>query len=70
MGADVIGEELAIRKSHRIPKECRHYISHHVRNGLVSIMGIAMKIQDEPGALKELEGTITHIAGDLEKVGL
>ncbi|MBE7414818.1 MAG: hypothetical protein HS130_06165 [Deltaproteobacteria bacterium] len=70
MGADVIAEDLAIRNSHRIPKECRRYISHHVRNGLVSIMGLAMRIQEEPGALKELEGAIIHIAGDLEKVGL
>lgn len=70
MGADVVGEDLAIKRSSEIPKECRRYISHHVRNGLVSIMGLAMRIQDEPGALKELEGTISHIACDLEKVGL
>lgn len=70
MGAKLIDEELAIQRSCEIPKECRRYISHHVRNGLVSIMGLALKLQDEPEAIKEIETRIRHIAGDLEKVGL
>lgn len=70
MGAKLLDEELAIQKSTEIPKECRRYISHHVRNGLVTIMGLATKIKEEPEALKELEGYIRHIAYDLEKVGL
>jgi hypothetical protein len=70
MGAKMLDEEVAIQRSCEIPKECRRYISHHVRNGLVSIMGAAMKIKDEPDALKELEANIRHIAFDLEKVGL
>jgi len=70
MGAKMVDEEVAIQRSCDIPKECKRYISHHVRNGLVSILGAAMKIQDEPDALKELEVYIRHIAVDLEKVGL
>ncbi|CAG1065608.1 hypothetical protein BAC1_01192 [uncultured bacterium] len=70
MGAKMLDEEVAIQRSCEIPKEYRRYISHHVRNGLVSIMGAAMKIKDEPDALKELEANIRHIAFDLEKVGL
>lgn len=70
MGAKMLDEELAIQKSAEIPRECKRYISHHVRNGLVSIMGAAMKIKDEPDAIKELEVCIRHIAFDLEKVGL
>jgi hypothetical protein len=70
MGARMMDEEVAIQRSCEIPKECKRYISHHVRNGLVSIMGAAMKIKDEPDALKELEVYIRHIAFDLEKVGL
>lgn len=70
MGAKMLDEEVAIQRSCEIPKECKRYISHHVRNGLVSIMGAAMKIKDEPDALKELEANIRHIAFDLEKVGL
>lgn len=70
MGAKLLDEEKAIQRSCDIPKECKKYISHHVRNGLVSIMGAAMKIKDEPDALKELEVYIRHIAFDLEKVGL
>lgn len=70
MGAKMLDEEVAIQKSVEIPKECRRYISHHVRNGLVSIMGAAMKIKAEPDALKELEVCIRHVASDLEKVGL
>ncbi|MBI5643132.1 MAG: hypothetical protein HY954_06625 [Deltaproteobacteria bacterium] len=70
MGVKMIDEELAIQRSCDIPRECKRYISHHVRNGLVSIMGLAMKIKDEPDAIKELEVHIRHIAGDLEKVGL
>lgn len=70
MGARMMDEEVAIQRSCEIPKECKRYISHHVRNGLVSIMGAAMKIKDEPDALKELEVYIRHIAVDLEKVGL
>ncbi|HBG46143.1 MAG TPA: hypothetical protein DDW94_04045 [Deltaproteobacteria bacterium] len=70
MGAKIFGEELAIQKSSEIPKECKRYISHHVRNGLVSIMGAAMRLKDEPGALDDLECCIKHIAVDLEKVGL
>lgn len=70
MGAKMMDEEVAIQRSCEIPKECKRYISHHVRNGLVSIMGAAMKIKDEPDALKELEANIRHIAFDLEKVGL
>ncbi|CAG1772300.1 hypothetical protein BAC2_02295 [uncultured bacterium] len=70
MGARMLDEELAIQRSCEIPKECKRYISHHVRNGLVSIMGAALKMKDEPDALKELEANIRHIAFDLEKVGL
>lgn len=70
MGAKMLDEEMAIQKSVEIPKECRRYISHHVRNGLVSIMGAAMKMKDEPDAIKELEIYIRHVAKDLEKVGL
>ena len=70
MGKRLLEEELAIQRSCEIPRECKKYISHHVRNGLVSIMGLAMKIKDEPEAIKELEGHIRHIACDLEKVGL
>ncbi|HEY4707761.1 MAG TPA: hypothetical protein VII64_09900 [Thermodesulfobacteriota bacterium] len=70
MGAKGLIDELAIQKSTEIPKECKRYISHHVRNGLVSIMGAAMRIKDEPGALDEIECCIRHIAHDLEKVGL
>lgn len=70
MGAKMIDEELAIQRSCEIPRETRRYISHHVRNGLVSIMGLAMKIKDEPDAIEELEDYVKHIAGDLEKVGL
>lgn len=70
MGVKMHDEELAIQKSCEIPKVCRKYISHHVRNGLVSILGAAMKIKDEPDAINELEVYIKHIAVDLEKVGL
>ena len=70
MGVKMHDEEMAIQRSCEIPKECKKYISHHVRNGLVSIMGAAMKIKDEPDALAELEVYIRHIAVDLEKVGL
>lgn len=70
MGARTYDEEMAIQKASEIPNECKRYISHHVRNGLVSILGAAMKINNEPNALKELEGCIRHIAVDLEKVGL
>jgi hypothetical protein len=70
MGAKLLDEEVAIQRSCDIPKECRRYISHHVRNGLVSILGAAVKIKDEPEAIKELEVYIRHIAVDLEKVGL
>ena len=70
MGAKMYDEEMAIQRSCEIPKECKKYISHHVRNGLVSIMGAAVKIKDEPDAIRELEVYIKHIAGDLEKVGL
>jgi hypothetical protein len=70
MGVKMHDEEMAIQRSCEIPKECKKYISHHVRNGLVSIMGAAVKIKDEPDAIRELEIYIKHIAGDLEKVGL
>jgi len=70
VGAMLNDEETAIKKSREIPVECRRYISHHVRNGLVSIMGLAMKIQREPQAIDELEGYIDHIVKDLKKVGL
>jgi hypothetical protein len=70
MGAKLLDEEVAIQRSCDIPKECKRYISHHVRNGLVSILGAAVKIKDEPDAIKELEVYIRHIAVDLEKVGL
>ncbi|MBI1911725.1 MAG: hypothetical protein HYS21_06950 [Deltaproteobacteria bacterium] len=66
----MLNEDLAIKRAGEIPKECKLYISHHVRNGLVSILGLAMRIKEEPEAIDELEGYIMHIAGDLEKVGL
>lgn len=70
MGARLHDEDAAIKKAPEIPNECRRYISHHVRNGLVSIMGLAMRIKDEPDALEKLEDYIDHIARDLKKVGL
>lgn len=70
MGARLIDEELAIQKAHQIPRETRKYISHHVRNGLASIIGAAERLKDEPQAMKDLERYISHIAGDLEKIGL
>ncbi len=70
MGAQLMDEAIAIERSREIPRECRQYISHHVRNGLVSIMGLAMKIKEEPEVIKELECYIDHIASDLKKVGL
>lgn len=70
MGARLVGEEAAIRRSSEIPLECVKYISHHVRDGLVSIMGLAARIKDDPMALKELENRVMDIACDLEKVGL
>lgn len=70
MGATLHDEDAAIKKAAEIPGECRKYISHHVRNGLVSIMGLAMRIKDEPEALEALEEHIEHIALDLKKVGL
>ena len=70
MGAKLAEDAMAIQRSQEIPDECRRYISHHVRNGLVSIMGLAMKIKDDPVAIRELECYISHIARDLEKVGL
>lgn len=70
MGANLTEDMLAIQRSREIPVECRRYISHHVRNGLLSIMGLAMRIKDDPVAIKELECHIRHIACDLEKVGL
>lgn len=70
MGAVLNDEEIAIEKAREIPAECRRYISHHVRNGLVSIMDIAMRIKDEPEAIEKLEDYIDHIARDLKKVGL
>lgn len=70
MGSALKEDDLAIKKAREIPTECRRYISHHVRNGLVLIMGMAERIQQDPVALKELEDYVKHIAGDLEKVGL
>ncbi len=70
MGAVLNDEDAAIQKAREIPDECKRYISHHVRNGLVSIMGLAMKIKDEPEAIEKLEDYIDHIAKDLKKMGL
>lgn len=71
MGTSSSDERVAILRSREIPGECKQYISHHVRNGLVSIMGIARRIQENPdSALKELDVHIHHIADDLKKIGL
>lgn len=70
MGVNSGDERLAILRSREIPGECKEYISHHVRNGLVCIMGAAMRIKDEPDVRRELEGYIEHITGDLKKLGL
>lgn len=70
MGAELIDEEVAIKESIKIPEECKHYISHHVRNGLVSILGAAMKFSDNPEDLYEIETHVTHIVSDLKKMGL
>lgn len=70
MGATHIDDELAKQLSGEIPSPCKKYLSHHIRNGLVSIMGIASKIPEEPEAMRELESYVKHIALDLEKLGL
>ena len=70
MGAALNDEDAAVQKAREIPEECKRYISHHVRNGLVSIMGLAMRIKEEPDAIEKLEDYIDHIASDLKKMGL
>lgn len=69
MGATLHDEDLAIRRAGEIPRECKLYISHHVRNGLVSILGSALRIEDQQ-TVEEIEEYVRHIACDLEKVGL
>lgn len=70
MGVQLNNEDQAVAAANEIPPPCREYISHHVRNGLVSILGAAMKLTKEPADLKEMEAYIQHIAKDLKKIGL
>ncbi|HHL39969.1 MAG TPA: hypothetical protein ENJ37_05640 [Deltaproteobacteria bacterium] len=69
MGAYTYDEHGAIEKFSAVPRECRFYISHAVRNGLTRIL-VSLSSASDRRLVRELEAHVYRIAADLEKAGL
>lgn len=71
MGANFEIDNVALVEAENIPDVCRTYLSHHVRNGLQSIMAVAlMHFGDKSEACEAIKNHVQHIANDMSKIGV
>lgn len=64
MGADYEGQEKAIIELRELSSEAKGFLSHHIRNSLMTISG-GIQI----GKLDFAKSAIDHIVHDLERIG-
>jgi hypothetical protein len=70
MGKSFNDDTVAIERSKHLDSLVRRYLSHHIRNGLSSIHNIAyLGLGKNSNTYQEIVSEISHIVGDLERIG-
>lgn len=72
MGANFESDDAAFVEAKNIPKECRDYLSHHLRNELCSIIGVVeLKVKEiSPDLYESIHARVFHMSADLTAIGL
>jgi hypothetical protein len=71
MGAKLRNDDMALTEAGKIPYECREYLSHHVRNGLLGILSIIILEDGETSQTYDrVCQQVNHIVEDLKKIGI
>jgi hypothetical protein len=71
MGAKLSNEDRALIEAKKIPYECREYLSHHVRNGLLGILSIIILEDGETSETYDrVYQQVNRIVEDLKKIGI
>jgi hypothetical protein len=71
MGSRLRNEDMALTEAKKIPYECREYLSHHVRNGLLGILSIIILEDGETSETYDrVYQQVNHIVEDLKKIGI
>ncbi len=71
MGAKLQNDVMALTEAKKIPYECREYLSHHVRNGLLGILSIIILEDGETSeTYDKVYQQVNHIVENLKKIGI
>ncbi len=71
MGAKLQNDAMALTEAKKIPYECREYLSHHVRNGLLGILSIIILEDGETSeTYDKVYQQVNHIVENLKKIGI
>ena len=71
MGIKLRTDDMALTEARKIPYECREYLSHHVRNGLLGILSIIILEDGEASETYDrVYQQVNHIVEDLKKIGI
>ena len=71
MGAKLRNEDMTLTEAKKIPDECREYLSHHVRNGLLGILSIIILEDGETSETYDrVYQQVNHIVEKLKKIGI
>ncbi len=71
MGSKLRNEDMALTEAKKIPYECREYLSHHVRNGLLGILSIIILEDGETSETYDrVYQQVNHIVENLKKIGI
>ncbi len=64
-------DDMTLTEAKKIPYECREYLSHHVRNGLLGILSIIILEDGETSETYDMVyQQVSRIVEDLEKMGV
>ena len=70
MGRNFSDDSTAVERSKELDTQVRRYLSHHIRNGLSSIHNIAyLRLGENHNVYRAIEREISHIVGDLKRIG-
>ena len=71
MGSKLRNDDTALTEAKKIPYECREYLSHHVRNGLLGILPIIILEDGETSETYDrVYQQVNHIVENLKKIGI
>ncbi len=71
MGAETNTDYMALKEAAKIPSICKHYLSHHIRNELASILVIAeIELKERREIYQAITNSIDHIVSDMARLGI